>query len=43
MSVTHRNSVGFFTGYLNDWGPLRKVDTAGTRAGAFRLSWADLG
>jgi hypothetical protein len=31
VSETVNSSQGFFTDYLNDRGPLRKLDIAGTR------------
>jgi hypothetical protein len=40
VSETGNSSRGFFTDYLNDRGPLHKVDIAGARAGTFPRSWA---
>jgi hypothetical protein len=43
VSETEKQWRGFLMGISNDKGPLWKMDTAGARAGAFRLSWAGSG
>jgi hypothetical protein len=40
VSEIVNSSQGFFTDYLNDQGPLRKLNITGARAGAFPRSWA---
>jgi hypothetical protein len=43
VSETGNSSQGFFIDYLNDRGPLRKMNIAGARAGVFRLGVGRLG